>query len=449
MKSKEGAWPLFLPRIAFHFQVILASGALLTGCSPLVFQKPATPPPHAFISYTPPRPGDRSLRLGVKDLIDMKGEVTSAGSEYLYKHGSPAKEDAACMRLIRQRKDVVIVGKTNLSEFAIGVSGSNDYFGTPINPIAPDRVPGGSSSGSAVAVADGLADVALGTDTAGSIRVPAACCGIAGLKTTFGLISTKGVYPISPSYLDTVGPMAKDVSGLVKGMELLQGNFASRYAKARAAKPAARRIRIGRLYVPGTDPAIDRALDARLTACGFHVVPLGKDFQKAWKQAQYDGNMVAAAASWYNNQKIQHEKGIGNRALKAILFGDIVFSRKYGTKKEREKAIARRDEWREVLRKTFQEVDAIALPVLRKAPLKRNLFLTGLFEAHFLGIQNTVAVNYAGVPALALPIPLPGAKFPVTSLQLIGPPYGEAELLNIGRLIEEKGPPAPKVPPQA
>ena len=112
-----------------------------SGCSPLVFRKPATPPPHAFISYNAPKPGDKSLRLGVKDLIDIKGEVTSAGSEYLYKHAKPAKEDAECLRIARER-GVAIVGKTNLSEFAIGVSGSNDYFGTPINPVARDRVPG-------------------------------------------------------------------------------------------------------------------------------------------------------------------------------------------------------------------------------------------------------------------------------------------------------------------
>ena len=84
------------------------------GCSPLVFRKPATPPPHAFISYQAPKPGDKSLRLGVKDLIDIKGEVTSAGSEYLYKHAKPAKADAECLRIARQR-GVAIVGKTNLS----------------------------------------------------------------------------------------------------------------------------------------------------------------------------------------------------------------------------------------------------------------------------------------------------------------------------------------------
>ena len=425
----------FLPRFRSVSGLLLI--ALLTSaCSPLVFRKPATPPPHAFISYTPPKPGSTALTLGVKDLINIKGEVTSAGSEYLYKHAKPAEEDAECLRIAR-KKGVDIVGKTNLSEFAIGVSGSNDYFGTPVNPIDKSRVPGGSSSGSAVAVAMGLCDVALGTDTAGSIRVPAACCGIAGLKTTFGLISTKGVYPISPKYLDTVGPMAKNVDGLVKGMELLQDNFATLYARAKAAKPTARQIRIGLLRVPGTAPAIEKAIAQRLEERGFQVVPLSKEFLDEWQRAQRDGNLVAAAGSYYNNQNIRRQEGVGWRARITIWFGDLVFSNKYSDEIKRRNAIARRDAWRNTLRETFQDVDAIALPVLQRAPLYRNLFLTGIFEARFLKIQNTVAVNYAGVPALALPIPLPGQKFPVTSIQLIGPPNSEAALLNIGRIIEK------------
>jgi len=96
---------------------LLLIALLANGCSPLVFRKPATPPPHAFISYEAPQPGNKSLRLAVKDLVDIKGEVTSAGSEYLYKHAKPAKEDAACLRIARKR-GVAIVGKTNLSEFA-------------------------------------------------------------------------------------------------------------------------------------------------------------------------------------------------------------------------------------------------------------------------------------------------------------------------------------------
>lgn len=418
-------------------RVILSTAGLLvlleTGCSGL--QPPATPPPHAFIRYCPPGPGDTSLRLGVKDLIDMRGQVTSAGSEYLYKHAPPAKRDADCLKLAR-KPGITIVGKTNLSEFAVGVTGSNDFFGTPVNPIDPRRVPGGSSSGSAVAVADNLADVALGTDTAGSIRVPAACCGIAGLKTTFGLISTKGVYPIAPRYLDTVGPMAKDVAGLVRGMEMLQAGFQDLYAKARRAKPTAEAITIGRLYIPKTDPAIDRAIDKCLADAGFRILPVSRKFLTEWEQAQRDGNLVAAAATWRNNQELQHESG--RRAKLAIWFGDLVFSRKYKNEAERQAAVVRRDAWRRTLGDELKQVDAIALPVLRKAPPAKSTFLPGLSEGAFLGIQNTVAVNYAGAPALALPVPMPGQPFPVTSLQLVGPGHSEAALLNVGRLIEEQ-----------
>ncbi len=431
MKSALSIWKL--PRA-------LAGGACLalcaSGCSFSGLRRPATPPPHAFISYVAPEPGGKKLRLAVKDLIDMQGQVTSAGSEYLSKHAPPAARDADCLRHIRQRDDITIVGKANLSEFAIGVSGSNDYFGTPINPVDRTRVPGGSSSGSAVAVGMNLADIALGTDTAGSIRVPAACCGIAGLKTTFGRISTRGVYPISPKYLDTVGPMARDVSGLVTGMDLLEPGFAREYARVKAARPSARAIRIGRLRVPGTDPAIDAAIDDRLARSGFIVVPLDEAFVQEWQKAQHDGNLVAAAASYYNNDKIREHKGIGNRARKAILFGDLVFSRKYDDEAKREAAIARRDAWRETLRQTFKTVDAIALPVLQKAPYKRNVAFTAIFEARFMKIQNTVAVNYAGVPAVAIPIPLRDQAFPVTSVQFVGPAHSEAALLNIARLAE-------------
>lgn len=131
-----------------------------------------------------------------------------------------------------------IVGKTNLTEFAVTVSGENSHFGTPRNRFdgKHEVIPGGSSSGSAVAVKTGMADVAFGTDTAGSIRVPAACCGVYGLKTTFGLVPIQGVVPISPKYLDTVGPLARNIPDLVQGMDLLQRGFKARYAAARAAR---------------------------------------------------------------------------------------------------------------------------------------------------------------------------------------------------------------------
>ncbi len=410
--------------------------ATMSSCSPLIYKKPATAWPHAFISYKMPKPGDKNLRVGVKDLIDMKGEVTSAGSEYMLKNRKPAAEDAPCMKIIRQRKDVTVVGKTNLSEFAVGVSGSNDYFGTPVNPIDNKRVPGGSSSGSAVALAWDLADVTLGTDTAGSIRVPAACCGVAGLKTTFGMIPIKGVYPISPTYLDTVGPMARDVKGLVTGMELLKDGFSGEYAKAKAAKPTAAKIKIGRLYIPGTDKAIDKAIDARLEAKGFQVVRLSDEFLKQWLEAQDIGGNVGAAGSWYSNQSIEHQHGIENRAKRTMFFGDIVYSLRFKNPVKREKAIAKRAEFWKVLDGVFSQVDAIALPVLKKTPPTLNWVFTGLFEGSFLKLQCTMACNYSGIPAMALPVPMPGEPFPMTSIQVAGPKYSEAALLNIGRLLE-------------
>ena len=183
---------------------------LFNGCTFLPSRNPAA---NAFISYWPPDERSTQLRLAVKDNIDMKGKVTSAGSQYLAQNGKPAKADAACLANARQH-GVKIVGKTNLSEFAIAPSGVNEYFGTPKSPLSAWRklIPGGSSCGSAVAISSGLADVAFGTDTAGSVRVPAACCGIVGLKTTHGLIPLDGVFPVDMAHLDTVGPMGIDIA---------------------------------------------------------------------------------------------------------------------------------------------------------------------------------------------------------------------------------------------
>src|SRR3954468_8929054 len=199
---------------------------LLSGCSAVPLFTKHLPGDRAFIKQWPADAGGNRLRLAIKDNIDMKGVVTTAGSNFFLLTHQPAKADAACLAIARGR-NVQIVGKTNMTEFAVAPSGMNEYFGTPRNPLKRRLIPGGSSSGSAVAVANGEADVAFGTDTAGSIRVPAACCGIVGLKTTFGLISIKGIHPVEPRHMDTVGPMAKDIALTVEGMNLLQDGFSS------------------------------------------------------------------------------------------------------------------------------------------------------------------------------------------------------------------------------
>jgi Asp-tRNA(Asn)/Glu-tRNA(Gln) amidotransferase A subunit family amidase len=397
------------------------------GCAvPRLGPRPSATRDHAFIKYWPADSETGKLRLAVKDIIDMKGEVTTAGSQYIAGTNPPAARDASCLGPAR-RGNVHIVGKTNLTELALGTSGLNEYYGTPVNPLAHHRIPGGSSSGSAVAVASGAADVAFGSDTAGSIRVPAACCGILGLKTTFGLVPLDGVFPLSPAHLDTIGPMAKDVPRLVQGMELLNPGFSARY---RTASASAREITIGRLYLNGTDSRIDRALDAALTAKGFRLIRLDDRFKAAWNEAQTNGATVAIADGWLSNHKYLGKLGVTLTTQSTIQLGQLQLNTTYKA------ALRARPKWRQTLRNVFERVDFIALPTLQTLAPRKPLFgRSAIFEARVLALQNTVAVNYAGNPAIAIPIPLRGRGLPVTSLQLVGPDLSEARLVNAARLL--------------
>src|SRR6476660_484901 len=206
-----------------------------------------------------PGPG---LRVAVKDLIDVAGLPTTAGSRAVADQARPAAADAACLAGLRAaiaHGEACLAGKVNLHELAYGISGINRAFGTPVNPLDPGLVPGGSSSGSAVAVATGEADVAYGSDTGGSIRIPAACCGVAGLKTTWGRVPLTGVRPLAPS-LDTVGPMARDVAGLAAGMALLEPGFT-----VSADPPAV----VGRVAM-----AADPVISAALASTGWRIAPV-------------------------------------------------------------------------------------------------------------------------------------------------------------------------------
>jgi len=416
-------------RIGFKWlPVALASLVLCSGCS-FVPRLSKLSGNRAFIDYWPPNPNSKGLRLAVKDNIDMKGVITTAGSEIFSLTHKPAERDAPCLAIAR-RRNVQIVGKTNMSEFAVSPSGMNEYFGTAVNPLKRRLIPGGSSSGNAVALASGMADVAFGTDTAGSVRVPAACCGVVGLKTTFGLIPIEGCYPVE-EHLDTVGPMGKDIAHTVQGMELLQDGFGAKYAAAKAAKPTARSIRVGRLKLKGTDRKIDQAIDDALAKTGFQVIELDESLSEQFEQAKKDGTTVASAGAWISNGRFQI--AVTARTQSVLRLGQINYTTSYRG------ALARRGAWQRTLSKAFEKVDLIALPTLQKNPPELPLLnlRIGILEAQMLQLQNTVPVNFAGNPALALPVPLRGEKAPVTSLQLIGPRLAEADLLNAGRLVED------------
>src|SRR5580704_10614513 len=228
------------------------------------------------------------IRLAVKDLIDVAGVPTTAGSRALAATAAAAERDAPCLAGARAA-GARIVGKANLNELAYGASGVNEYFGTPVNPLDPGRVPGGSSSGSAVAVAGGEADLAYGSDTGGSIRVPAAFCGITGLKTTHGRIPLAGVWPLAPS-IDTIGPMARDVAGVAAGLALLEPGFSADVTAA---------ARVGRIRPGGfvVDPVIDAAVDAALARSGVEVIDVelpGWDLASRTSDVIIDAEAVAS-----------------------------------------------------------------------------------------------------------------------------------------------------------
>src|SRR5215475_11797409 len=158
--------------------------------------------------------------VSIKDLFDVAGEPTRAGSKILV-NASPAAADAAVVRRLRAA-GAVIVAKTNMTEFAFSGIGANPHFGTPGNPLDRARVPGGSSAGAPVAVADGMCEIAIGTDTGGSVRIPAGLCGLVGFKPSRQRVPTDGAFPFSTT-LDSVGPIARSVAGCAKADAIMAG----------------------------------------------------------------------------------------------------------------------------------------------------------------------------------------------------------------------------------
>jgi amidase len=351
------------------------------------------------------------VRLAVKDLIDMSGEPTTAGCRAVADRAVPAARDAACLAGARNA-GARIVGRTNLHELALGVTGVNQWYGTPVNPLDPSRVPGGSSSGSAVAVATDEADVAYGSDTGGSIRIPAACCGIAGLKTTWGRIPLDGVWPLAPSF-DTIGPMARTVGGLVTGMQLLEPGFS-------VAGVDAADLAVGQLPIDA-DPTIIAALDRALGVVGWdrRDLPL-----PGWDDATLQAGLLLIVEAWGSDASLVAEDpdGISDGVRARLELG--------GSFDEDTVAAAWRVQraWKETLERVFTEVDLLITPTL-------SIFPPDLEDGDDLLVSRcTLPVNLAGVPALSLPVPSDGPL--PASLQLIGPAHSEARLLAAAALLE-------------
>lgn len=367
---------------------------------------------HFLVRFSDDAAADGPL-VAVKDLIDVAGYVTTAGCKAVAATAAPAERDATCLAGVRAA-GARIVGKTALNELAYGVSGTNDWYGTPANPLDAARMPGGSSSGSAVAAALGEASVALGTDTGGSIRIPAACCGVVGLKTTYGSIPLDGVRPLAPSF-DTVGPMGRDVGSVVLGYSLLVG------APVSVSPPGTRVARL--VGVPDVDAQIDQAVDAALGAAGLEVVEVELP---SWRAAFDAHRVILGAEAWQVNGHLldglfADPDGVGEEVRQKLERGRTI------NVDALEAAWQVGAEFRASLAAVLEQGTVLALPTIPCPPPL-------LSDSWARLVWLTAPINLAGLPALALPVPSSVAL--PASLQLVGPAGGEAALLALGASIE-------------
>jgi amidase len=351
--------------------------------------------------------GGDGPRLAVKDCIDVAGSVTSVGCEAIAARAVKASKDAEVV-VKAKMNGARLVGKTNLTELCWSAVGTNTHFGTPVNPLAPGRVPGGSSSGSAVAIANGEADVAFGTDTGGSVRVPAACCGVTGLKTTWGRIPTTGVYPLAPS-LDTVGWLGADIGAIETGMRLIEPGFTARDVSPRA----------GRLRTPGVAPEVDAAIDQALARTEISLTEASTPgFEAAYEAA----GVIIDSEGYRSNEWLLADAGRLEPHNQANMRNGAKF-----TPDEIKRAQRVKDNLRRAFDELLKEHRFLITPVLSGPPpvlgQRGGIRLTLL----------TAPVNLAGLPALALP--LHGQGYPM-ALQVIGPAGSEEELLGFGAIAE-------------
>lgn len=360
--------------------------------------------------------GGDGLRVAIKDTLDIAGRPTRGGSAALA-DAAPAVANADVVERVLS-SGCRIVGRANMHELAYGVTGINAHTGTPRNPRFPGRIPGGSSSGSAAAVAAGYADFALGSDTGGSIRIPACCCGVVGLKPTFGRVSRKGAQP-PVSSLDCVGPFADDVATLVRAMAIIDPSFT----------PATldRAPVLGRLTTEASAEVAD-AIDAALAASGATLQPrdvVGLD------EAYKAGLDIIAAENWASFGGLTASPAMGPDVRARLLAAaEVGPDRVAAAEAVRARVSAAVDA-------ALDGVDALVLPTMPDVPptleeakdARAAIRLTALVRAF----------NLTGHPAASLPL-LTRVGLPA-GLQIVGRKGDDARLLAVAAAIEAKLPP--------
>ena len=345
------------------------------------------------------------LTLAVKDLYDTAGVRTTYGSRIFSDHVPEA--DAA---LVRRAKEAgaIVVGKTLTHEFAWGITSVNPHFPPCRNPYDPERVPGGSSGGSAVALATGAAALALGTDTGGSIRIPAAFCGVSGLKPTHGLLSTVGIFPLAPS-LDHAGPMARTPADVRLLYEALAGPA--------GAEPASRIAVCPDLHVRPLEPGIERVFRAAAAALG--AVEVGFDAPQRLYPTYatiQNAEAVLTHAERFPARRDEFGEDVANRLAMAV---DVTLA-------EYVEATIERERIRAAFARLFETADLLLTPIAAVPPEPISQPTHQAFRDGVL--PYTVPQDLAGLPTCAVPVGFDDAGLPV-GVQLTGPPRSEGRVL--------------------
>lgn len=389
------------------------------------------------------------LAIAVKSNISVKGLRATCASLTLENY--VAGYDATVVERIRKEGGVV-VGMTNMDEFACGSSGETSAFGPTQNPAAPGRIPGGSSSGSAAAVAASLCDAALGSDTGGSIRNPASHCGIVGIKPTYGLVPRYGLIDLAMS-LDQIGPLARDVHTAALLLEVIAGHNPKECTTLKVEPPEYSRLlsreiegcRIGyaREFEEFTDPritsVIKKSLD-RLERMGAEVVPvtlpnLGKGLSTYYLTVFVE---FFSATRKFDGRRYGRkiEEVCGREVLRRILLGRYISQKEYSGRYYK-KALQFRSLIKRELLGALEGVDVIAGPTVPKLPhrLGENMDPMAMYGYDVL----TVPTNLAGIPAGVIRAGEVDG-IPV-GLQVQGKPLGEQKILNVLYALEDAGSP--------
>jgi len=356
------------------------------------------------------------IPVGIKDLFDVAGRVTTAGAHPGFRP-APARVDSEVVQRLRAG-GAVLLGKTAVHEWALGVSTNNQHFGPTRNPHDMERIPGGSSGGSGAALAAGLTPLALGTDTGGSIRIPAALCGVVGLKPTYGRVSLRGVTPLSWS-LDHAGPMARTVED---AFVLLEGMCGFRPAPA----PRARILLPKQYFFDDVDPRVESLVrDAAALLGTPEVADLG-DVRAVW-----DANTVILycdAAAYHEERLKSHPDWFGtslkDRLPVGLTYRGIDYARARNVQRE----------WISFLTQLLGDTSILAAPTTPEPAT-----VIGDREGSTLGRRMsclTSPFNLAGAPALSIPVGMVG-RLPV-GMQLIAAPGRESLLREAGQELESR-----------